>query len=297
MIVFQQFLNTYANIPVQAQSIFYLMSMVKLIAFIVVGMIAYYTLGPMLAIALLLLIFVLFIFLSAVLVSDETIAAKAGTKLDKSIAKKIGLATEEHIDILVKNRLCMVSKDAYGVIHEEKWQNECHYFLNKVVTKSLNEEELNRYNFYDNETRAHIGTIVDDIVVVKQQEVEREMEFSDEMDPHHYEQFCALLARKCGWNAITTSGSGDQGADIIARKDGRSVVIQCKKYSKPVGNKAVQEVIAAREFTQTDSAAVVSNSTYTKSAKALAHASQVHLWHHVDLLKMDKNLGLLETDL
>lgn len=271
--------------------------MVKLITLVVIGIVAYFVLGPLQAIALLLLIFILFIFLSAVLVSDERIAEKAGIKLDKSIAKKIELATEEHIDILVKNRLCMVSKDAYGVVHEEKWQSECDYFMDKVVTQSFDEKELNRYALYDDETKAAMGTIVDQIVATEQHEVEREMEFSHDMDPHHYEQFCALLARKCGWDANTTSGSGDQGADIVASKAGRTLVIQCKKYSKPVGNKAVQEVIAAREFTQANSAAVVSNSTYTKSAKALAHASQVHLWHHVDLLKLDKNLGLTETDL
>ncbi len=270
---------------------------VKLIALIVIGMVAYYALGPLQAIALLLLIFVLFIFLSAVLVSDERIAAKAGAKLDKSIAKKIAQTTEQHLDILVKNRLCMVSKDAYGIVHKEKWQNECNYFMNKVVTRSFDEQELNRFTLYDIETIAAMGTIVDDIVAERQQEVEHVMAFSNDMDPHHYEQFCALLARKCGWDANTTSGSGDQGADIIARKAGRTLVIQCKKYSKPVGNKAVQEVIAAREYTQADSAAVVSNTTYTKSAHALAHASQVHLWHHVDLLKLDKNLELLETDL
>jgi len=273
------------------------MNVVRLIVLIVLGMIAYYTLGALQAIALLLLIFVLFIFLSAILVSDERIAAKAEAKLDKSIEEKITLSTEEHLDILVKNRLCMVSTDAYGVTHEEKWRAECRYFLNKVVTRSFDEQELDRFTSYDDESKKELNTIIDDIVTVKQQEMEQEMEFSNEMDPHHYEQFCALLAKKCGWDAITTSSSGDQGADIVARKADCTLVIQCKKYSKPVGNKAVQEVIAAREFTKADSAAVVSNSTYTKSAKALAHASQVHLWHHVDLLKLDKNLGLLETDL
>jgi len=268
---------------------------VKFIVLIVVGVVAYYALGPLQSIALSLLVFVLFVFLSAVLVSDETIAAKAEAGLDKSIEQKIIFSTEEHLDVLVKNRLCMVSKDAYGVVHEEKWQIECDYFLNKVVTKSFDDAELNRFYMYDNETKTHLGSVVDGIVSVKQEEVEQVMEFNEDMDPQHYEEFCALLARKCGWDAITTAGSGDQGADIIARKSGHSIVIQCKKYSKPVGNKAVQEVIAAREFTQADSAAVVSNSSYTKSAKALAHASQVHLWHHVDLLKLDKNLALLES--
>jgi len=270
--------------------------MVRLTALIVLGIIAYYFFGPMQSIALLLLMFILFIFLSAILVSDERIAAKADAKLDKSIEEKIALCTEEHLDVLVKNRLCMVSKDAYGVIHEEKWQTECQYFLNKVVTRSFDEKELDRFTLYNDATKSELTTIIDDIVAAKQLEVEQVMKFSDDMDPHHYEQFCALLTRKCGWDANTTSSSGDQGADIVACKAGHTLVIQCKKYGKPVGNKAVQEVIAAREFMQADSAAVVSNSTYTKSAKALAHAGEVHLWHHVDLLKLDKNLGLLETE-
>ena len=265
----------------------------KLIALIVVGMVAYYLLGPVQSVALMLLAFVLFVFLSAILVSDERIAAKANDKLDTSIKNKVVLTTETHIDVLVKHRLCMVSKDAYGVIHEEKWHAECDYFLNKVAIKSFDEDELNRYAQYDKDAKADMAVIVDNIVSAKQQQVEQEMEFDEQMDPYHYEQFCALLARKCGWDANATSGSADQGIDIVARKDGLTLVIQCKKYNKPVGNKAVQEVIAAREFMQADEAAVVSNSTYTKSAKALAHASQVHLWHHVDLLKLDKNLGLL----
>jgi len=273
------------------------MLVVRLIALIVVGGIAYFALGPLQSIALMLLLFILFVFLSAVLVSDERIAAQAAARIDQSIAQKIAASTEEHLDVLVKNRLCMVSKDAYGVVHEEKWHVECDYFLDKVVTRSFDEEELNRYALYDSETRVDMTTIIDDIVSVKQEAVEHEMEYNHDMDPNHYEQFCAVLARKCGWDAITTSGSGDQGADIVARKAGHTLVIQCKKYSKPVGNKAVQEVIAAREYMQADSAAVVSNSTYTKSAKALAHASQVHLLHHVDLLKLDKNIRMLEIDL
>jgi len=273
------------------------MFVAKTIALIAIGMIAYYTLGPIQSIALMLLAFILFVFLSAILVSDESLAAKAQARLDEAIGEKVVQCTEEHIDVLVKNRLCMVSKDAYGVVHEEKWLTECDYFVNKVVSKSLSEEEQNRLANYADWVTEELCAIVDNIVAAKQLEVEQEMEFHDDMDPHHYEQFCALLTRKCGWDANTTSASGDQGADIIVRKANHTLVIQCKKYSKPVGNKAVQEVIAAREFTQADSAAVVSNNTYTKSAKALAHASQVHLWHHVDLLKLDKNLGLVDKDL
>lgn len=271
------------------------MQVVRLVAIIVLGMIVYYALGPVQSIAILCLLFILFIFLSAILVSDNRMAAKTQARHDKSIEQKTVELTNKHIDVLVRNRITMVSTDAYGVVNEGKWQLECDYFFNNVVSKVFDDDELNRYNHYDDENIVDMTTIIDTIVAAKQKEVEHKMEFNDDMDPYQYEQFCALLARNCGWDANATSGSGDQGVDVVARKAGQTLVIQCKKYRKPVGNKAVQEIIAAREYTRADIAAVVTNNTYTKSAKALAQASQVHLLHHVDLLKLDKNLGLEEN--
>lgn len=74
--------------------------------------------------------------------------------------------------------------------------------------------------------------------------------------------------------------SGDQGADVIAQRNGTKVVVQCKMYSLPVGNKAVQEAIAAKQHYLADEAWVVTNNTYTKSAKQLAISSGVKLLHH-----------------
>ena len=50
------------------------------------------------------------------------------------------------------------------------------------------------------------------------------------------------------WETFVTPQSGDQGADLIIEKYGLKFVVQCKFYSNPVGNKAVQEVIAAKGF-------------------------------------------------
>ena len=61
------------------------------------------------------------------------------------------------------------------------------------------------------------------------------------LSPLAFEGYCADLLSNAGWNASITKGSGDQGIDIIAVKNGIKIVLQCKKYSSPVGNKAVQE--------------------------------------------------------
>lgn len=96
-----------------------------------------------------------------------------------------------------------------------------------------------------------------------------------------YERTCAAGLRDAGWGVEHTSASGDQGADLLATRvvDGRRVrvAVQCKCYGKPVGNGAVQEVIAARAFYGTDYAAVVAPNGFTPAATALADRAGVVL--------------------
>ncbi|MEM0515148.1 restriction endonuclease [Pseudoalteromonas sp. YIC-827] len=98
-------------------------------------------------------------------------------------------------------------------------------------------------------------------------------------DPYEYEKIVAHQLCELGWTAYSTSGSGDQGADVVAEKYGLRFVIQCKLYSQPVGNKAVQEVSSARDYYEAFGAAVVTNNDYTKSAKQLAESQDVWLLH------------------
>jgi restriction system protein len=91
------------------------------------------------------------------------------------------------------------------------------------------------------------------------------------------------IFKKYNWDVHLTKASGDQGADVVAKLNGLKIVLQCKYYSQPVGNKAVQEVYAAKDFYGANIAAVVTNSSYTKSAKQLAHSLKVILFHHDDL--------------
>ena len=63
------------------------------------------------------------------------------------------------------------------------------------------------------------------------------------MDGYAFEHFCADVLTKSGYqNVQVTRGSGDQGVDIISERDGIKYAVQCKNYSQPVGNKAVQEI-------------------------------------------------------
>lgn len=108
----------------------------------------------------------------------------------------------------------------------------------------------------------------------------------DEMEGHQFEQFCADILMKNGFESVdVTRGSGDQGVDIIAERDGIKYAIQCKRYSQAVGNKAVQEVFAGKAFYHCHVGAIITNNYFTKSAIELAKENGIVLWDRDFLLK------------
>ena len=98
------------------------------------------------------------------------------------------------------------------------------------------------------------------------------------MDGHDFEYFCADLLIKNGFDKVeVTKGTGDQGIDIIAFKDGIKYGIQCKCYANDIGNSAVQEAFSGRSFYRCHVAAVLTNRYFTSSAKELAENNGVLL--------------------
>lgn len=102
-----------------------------------------------------------------------------------------------------------------------------------------------------------------------------------ELNGYQYEHTCAQNLKKRGFtNVEVTKGSCDQGIDIVAHKNGLKYGIQCKYYSGKVGNKAVQEAYAGAKYYNCDKSVVMTNSSFTKSAKELAKKTDVLLWEN-----------------
>ncbi|MFQ9933679.1 MAG: restriction endonuclease [Lachnospiraceae bacterium] len=117
---------------------------------------------------------------------------------------------------------------------------------------------------------------------------DRSIEQIDKMTGREFEEFVAAVLEGCGYEIDEiTAASGDYGADIIAVADGERIAVQCKRYGKPVGVKAVQEVISAMKHYSCQRAAVITNSTFTNQAYTLAEDNEVvTLWDRESLLNM-----------
>lgn len=189
---------------------------------------------------------------------------------------------DRHIEALYRRRRTILIPDDYGVVRDKQkkdWEEEKRHFIENVVYAEL--VHMGYPNWIPHFNRALFKATLDRKLaayeVARPEEAETTGPITSGTD---YEHLCAALLQKAGWSIQITKGSGDQGADVIAERSGKRVVVQCKFYSKPVGNKAVQEVVAAKQFVGADLAVVASNQSFTKSAHQLAAANSVYLLHH-----------------
>lgn len=104
------------------------------------------------------------------------------------------------------------------------------------------------------------------------------------VDGWEYEHYCAEYLRRHGFfNVQVTPGSNDFGADIVAYDvHGDKWVFQCKRFSKPVDNSAVQEVTTAKKHYGAKKGAVMTNTVLTEKARQLAWENDIELFEMID---------------
>lgn len=201
-------------------------------------------------------------------------------KKNNELLKCAEAKVEEYSDVLIKKYRQLAYKDDYGIIRTNKYEAELKYFMDNIIdSKKIMSKEMRQY-------------IIERTINFMKENVNFNETLFSVNNPYEFEQKCAQILNESGWNARATSKSLDQGVDVIADKDGVTVVIQCKLYNKPVGNKAVQEIIAGRDFYKADFAAVVSNSTYTISARQLAQNCNVLLLNVDELYTLHEMLKI-----
>ena len=109
----------------------------------------------------------------------------------------------------------------------------------------------------------------------------------DQLTPFEFENWVTRFFQAQGYRAYTTQKSGDYGIDVIAEKDQQKIAIQVKKYSQPVGIKAVQEAISGANYYDCHEAWVVTSANkFTTAAINLALKSHVKLVTRTELTKM-----------
>ena len=233
----------------------------------------------------------LVVFLCALVAAVFIVRRERKDKAIRALIAKSNAVIDQHIVALARTRTQLVRLDAYGTLVRDKWDKEIGNFLAREIASSLSPTEKTLLL----QKQGTIAAIVEAKAEAAYRTRPAFRTFSKDFTPAEFEIYCAEQLSLSGWETRVTQQSRDQGIDIIAKKTGIRLVLQCKLYSGSVGNKAVQEIAAGRIHEGANHAVVVSNSRFTSAAEQLAATNGVLLIHYSDLSNLDNLLGLRQT--
>lgn len=107
----------------------------------------------------------------------------------------------------------------------------------------------------------------------------------DEMTGWEFERWLHHLFEELEFTVERTPYRGDFGADFILTWRGVRIAVQAKRAARPVGVRAVQEVVAAKRIYGCERAMVVTSGYFTEQAIVLGRANDVWMRTRDDLAR------------
>ena len=186
----------------------------------------------------------------------------------------VGHVVEHERTLLTKRRQLIVADD-YGGKDRSRWYRELDYFIDRVCDPSIL-QYYKRACEHEDSAYFQIEVIIEQMLDALGGSAEP-ASYCVDMPGIDFERLVAERLASAGADVRFTPASGDQGADLIVKHNGGTIVVQCKRSASTVGNKAVQEAYAGRKFHDAEQAWVVSDAPFSRAARQLASSLSVRL--------------------
>jgi HJR/Mrr/RecB family endonuclease len=183
-------------------------------------------------------------------------------RFKKSILSKHPTTPEQYVDILLEQ-------------NENPFWQEIQFLSTLLLEHGFN------YYLCDVDQLCHQRTRARELARFERSLQEKKPDILTEIDSmtgYEFEDFLIDLFTRLGHRVEQRKRSHEQGLDFLLERQGEKIACQVKRYTKPVGNKAIQEANAARDYYRCQRALVITNSIFTKSAIQLAERCKVELW-------------------
>lgn len=204
---------------------------------------------------------------------DERRRIKEWKQFKKWLQQKHLKSPEEYVDIFLKHYGEQYHKhflSFYCYLWEEGILNINMPQLFDIIMKQIKKIELKKFERFLKSGK--------------------KLETLDKMTGLQFEKYLTMFFETCGYQVNRTQQTRDQGADILLKRFGETIVVQAKRQKQTVGNKAIQEVYAAQKLYFAHKAIVITTSNFTKPAIQLADRLGVETWDRKRLIKEIRNL-------
>ena len=105
-----------------------------------------------------------------------------------------------------------------------------------------------------------------------------------------FEQELAALFERRGYRVESTPTTGDGGIDIIARKAGKTTIVQCKRYKSPVGVSVARDLYGTLVSSSADRAILACTGGFTKGVKDFVEGKPITLVDAWDIIKVAESI-------
>lgn len=106
-----------------------------------------------------------------------------------------------------------------------------------------------------------------------------------------FEWELATLYRHLGYDVESTPTSGDQGIDLILRKNGKTTIVQCKSHKSPVGPAVARELLGSMVAFGADHAILACTGGFTRGVKDFVEGKPMTLISAKELASMGRDVG------
>ncbi|MFC7443415.1 restriction endonuclease [Laceyella putida] len=105
------------------------------------------------------------------------------------------------------------------------------------------------------------------------------------MDPFEFERFIGKQFEKRGYLVKVTKATGDQGIDLDCYKNGKRIIVQCKRYQKQVPSGEVMKFVGVKHFHNADEAYFITTGYFTSAGIKYAKKEQIRLIDGSELMR------------
>jgi len=100
-----------------------------------------------------------------------------------------------------------------------------------------------------------------------------------DLPPGEFEEMTAELYRMRGLQAHKTGATGDHGVDVVVKsKDGKTMVVQCKRWRKPVGEPIIREFYGTMHHEKAAHGTIIATGGFTPQAIEWAKGKPMSLY-------------------
>ncbi len=109
-----------------------------------------------------------------------------------------------------------------------------------------------------------------------------------DLPPSEFEEMTAELYRAFGHQAHVTGASGDHGVDVVvkSKKDGKKMIVQCKRWRKPVGESVIRDFYGTMHHEKAAQGTLIATAGFSKPAIAWAKGKPIYLYDGEKFISM-----------